>query len=186
MQKQICLLLSFTQSREVALLTCKDERLKGYFGNGTLGEYSSIWLARTLPEDGQLITLEFDPKHTKVAEENIRNAGLDYKIEVITDPALETLPTLKGRGFSDFDLIFIDADKLNNPYYLKWALGFPDQVRLLIIGDNVHNEDVIENNSDDINVHEVRQFIDLSYEESHIDSTAIQTVGIKGYDGFVL
>ncbi|MEV2354200.1 hypothetical protein ABND43_21255 [Paenibacillus larvae] len=76
--------MSFTQSREVALLTCKDERLKGYFGNGTLGEYSSIWLARTLPEDGQLITLEFDPKHTKVAEENIRNAGLDYKIEVIT------------------------------------------------------------------------------------------------------
>ncbi|MEV2745751.1 hypothetical protein ABNB79_16940 [Paenibacillus larvae] len=104
----------------------------------------------------------------------------------MTDPALETLPTLKGRGFSDFDLIFIDADKLNNPYYLKWALGFPDQVRLLIIGDNVHNEDVIENNSDDINVHEVRQFIDLLYEESHIDSTAIQTVGIKGYDGFVL
>ncbi|NEU31245.1 O-methyltransferase [bacterium LRH843] len=153
---------------------------------GTLGGYSTVWLGRALPEDGQVITLEFNSNHAKVAVDNIRNAGLGNKVEVIVGPALESLPILKDKGFSSFDFIFIDADKSNNAHYLKWALEY-SKPGTVIIGDNiVRNGNVIDDHSEDLNVQGIRQFIDLLSEESRIDSTAIQTVGSKGYDGFVL
>ncbi|MDN4074149.1 O-methyltransferase [Fictibacillus terranigra] len=152
---------------------------------GTLGGYSSIWMARALPEDGKLITLEYSEKHAKVARENIRKAGLDEKIEVIVGPALESLPTLIGKGYSSFDLIFIDADKPNNPHYLKWALQL-SKPGTLIIGDNVvRNGKVVEENSQDSSVQGSRALLDLLSTEPKIEATAMQTVGSKGYDGFV-
>ncbi|MBL5801395.1 class I SAM-dependent methyltransferase [Bacillus sporothermodurans] len=132
------------------------------------------------------ISLEYEQKHAKVAEKNIRTAGLENKIEVIVGPALESLPTLKDRGFANFDLIFIDADKPNNPHYLKWALEY-SKSGTVIIGDNVVRKGrVIEDNIEDPSIQGIRQFIDLLSKEPRIDSTAIQTVGSKGYDGFVL
>jgi predicted O-methyltransferase YrrM len=153
---------------------------------GTLGGYSSVWLARALPEDGHLVTLEFSEKHAKVANENIRNAGLENKIDIIVGPALETLPSLKKKEFSSFDFIFIDADKQNNPNYLKWALEFSRSGTVIITDNVVRNGKVIEDDTEDPNVQGIRQFIDLLSEEPRIDSTTIQTVGAKGYDGFVL
>jgi len=167
-------------------LIAKLKGAKNILEIGTLGGYSSIWLARALPEDGRLVTLEYSQEHAKVAEENIKNAGLENKIEVMVGPALDTLPTLKEKGFTSFDLIFIDADKPNNPNYLKWALEL-SKPGTVIIGDNVvRNGHVIEEDNEDINVKGIRQFIDLLSEESRIESTAIQTVGSKGYDGFVM
>ncbi|WP_241156771.1 O-methyltransferase [Bacillus sp. FJAT-42376] len=150
---------------------------------GTLGGYSSIWLARALPGDGHLTTLEYDPKHAEVAKENIRNAGLEQKVEIVTGAALDTLPGLKGKKF---DFIFIDADKPNNPHYLKWALELANP-GAVIIGDNVvRGGHVVDGDAEDASVKGVQQFIDLLSEDPRIDATAIQTVGSKGYDGFAI
>lgn len=153
---------------------------------GTLGGYSTVWLARALPEDGHLVTLEFSQKHAEVARKNIKNAGFENTIDIIVGPALESLPTLKNKGFSSFDFIFIDADKQNNPGYLKWALELSKPGTVIIMDNVVRNGKVIENSSDDPNVQGIRQFVDLLAKEPRIDSTAIQTVGSKGYDGFVI
>ncbi|MDN4526010.1 O-methyltransferase [Fictibacillus fluitans] len=153
---------------------------------GTLGGYSSIWMGRALPEDGLLITLEYSQKHAQVAKENIKKAGLETKIEIIVGPALETLPTLKDIGYPSFDLIFIDADKPNNPHYLKWALEY-SHPGTVIIGDNVvRNGRVVDEKSVDPGVKGSRELIDVLAKESRIEATALQTVGSKGYDGFVI
>jgi predicted O-methyltransferase YrrM len=153
---------------------------------GTLGGYSSIWLARALPADGKLVTLEYSEKHAEVARKNIAAAGLEDKIEVIVGPALDSLPLLKEKGYSHFDFIFIDADKPNNPHYLKWAITY-SKSGTVIIGDNVvRNGKVIDENSSDDKIKGVQEFIELLGAETRIDAAAIQTVGTKGYDGFVL
>lgn len=167
-------------------LLAKLKRAKNILEIGTLGGYSSVWLGRALPDDGHLITLEFDQKHARVARKNIGMAGLDKKIDVMVGPAIETLSTFEEKGYSNFDFIFIDADKPNNPNYLKWALKLA-RPGAVIIGDNVVRDGlVIDGDSNDLSVQGIRQFIDLLSEDSRIDSTAIQTVGAKGYDGFVL
>lgn len=153
---------------------------------GTLGGYSTIWLARALPEAGRLVSLEFEHDHVVMAEDNLRLAGLAGKVEVIEGPALDTLATLEARGYAPFDFIFIDADKPNNPHYLKWALQLA-RTGAVIVADNVVREgEVIQAESTDDRVQGIRHFMDLLSAEPRIEATALQTVGSKGYDGFVL
>ncbi|MGD6818480.1 O-methyltransferase [Metabacillus sp. 113a] len=167
---------------KLLFLLAKMKGAKSILEIGTLGGYSSIWLARALPEDGHLTTLEYEPKHAEVAEKNIQKAGLADKISVLVGPALDTLPTLSKK----FDFIFIDADKPNNPNYLKRALDLAEP-GAVIIGDNVVREgEVMEESSGDPSIIGVREFIQLLADDPRIDSTGIQTVGSKGYDGFAI
>jgi predicted O-methyltransferase YrrM len=153
---------------------------------GTLGGYSTIWLARALPENGRLITLEANPAYAEVAEANIARAGLSHVVDVRVGQAIETLPLLAQEGIAPFDLIFIDADKPNNAEYLEWSLKL-SRPGTVIIGDNVvRNGAVADASSTDRNVVGVRRFFDLMAENPRLSATAIQTVGSKGYDGFSL
>lgn len=151
---------------------------------GTLGAYSTIWMARELPPGGRLITLEADPLHARVARENITLAGLDKVVTLREGPALDSLATLEDAA--PFDVIFIDADKPNNPYYLQWALKY-SRPGTLIIGDNVVRDGEVTNpNSTDDRVQGVRRFIEMMHNDPRLTVTALQTVGIKGWDGFTL
>jgi len=153
---------------------------------GTLGGYSSIWMARALPADGRLTTLEFSPKHAEVARANIARAGLEKIVEIRVGPALETLAKMEKEGTEPFDLIFIDADKPNNPNYLPWALKF-SRPGTLLIGDNIVREgEVADPSSTDPNVQGQRRFLELMAAEPRLSTTALQTVGSKGYDGFAM
>lgn len=153
---------------------------------GTLGGYSTIWMARALPEDGKLITLEVVPLHAEVARSNIAAAGLDGKVEVRTGDALGQLAEMEREQTAPFDFIFIDADKPNNPNYLQWALRFSRPGTVIVCDNVVRNGEIIREDSPDPRVNGVREFFDLLEEEKAITAAAIQTVGSKGYDGFVL
>lgn len=151
---------------------------------GTLGGYSTIWMARELPEDGELLTLEADPRHAAVARENLRLAGVDKQVTLREGPALQTLESLGDRP--PFDLIFIDADKPSNPDYLRWALRY-SRPGTLIIGDNVVRDgEVVNPRSEDARVQGVRRFIEMMARDPRLTVTALQTVGSKGWDGFTL
>ncbi len=158
---------------------------------GALGGYSTIWLARALPVGGRLITLEANPHYAKVALANLASAGLADIVEVRVGPALQTLPELLADGEGPFDVIFIDADKQNNPGYLEWSLKL-SAPGTVIIADNVVRAGVIldPEGSDpglgDAGVLGVRRFYELLAVEQRVSATAIQTVGAKGHDGFVL
>lgn len=149
---------------------------------GTLGGYSAIWLARALPAGGELITLEYDPKHADVARENIRAAGLADRVTVITGAALETLPTLSGL----FDFSFIDADKKSNPEYFQWALKLSRQGSVIVVDNVVREGRVIETDSNDANIEGIRRLNTVIAAEPRVSATAIQTVGVKGYDGLAI
>jgi predicted O-methyltransferase YrrM len=153
---------------------------------GTLGGYSTIWLARALPADGSLITLEANPEYARVAHANIARAGLDGVVELRVGPALETLPRIADEGRGPFDLIFIDADKAGYPDYLPWALELSRPGSLIIADNIVRDGAVIDATSDDPHIKGVRRFNELMAAEPRLSSTAIQTVGSKGYDGFAL
>jgi predicted O-methyltransferase YrrM len=149
---------------------------------GTLGGYSTIWLARALPDGGTLVTLEADPGYAAVARANVARAGLSHAVEIRVGPALVTLPELE----SPFDLIFIDADKPHNPEYLGWALAL-SRPGTVIVGDNVVRDgEIADAGSGDPRVQGIRRFFELVAAEPRLDATAIQTVGSKGWDGFVL
>ena len=153
---------------------------------GTLGGYSTIWLARALPENGRLITLESEPMHADVARANIARAGLAKLVEVRVGRAQETLPQLAAQGSGPFDLIFIDADKVSYAEYFAWALKLSRRGSL-IIADNVVRKGAVANPaSEDANVQGVRRFNEVLAAESRVSATAIQTVGSKGYDGFAI
>jgi predicted O-methyltransferase YrrM len=151
---------------------------------GTLGGYSTIWLARALPDDGKLITLEYDPKHAEVAQENVAAAGLGDRVDQRVGPALDELPRILDAGEGPFDLVFIDADKNNQDKYLAWALDLT-HVGSVVIGDNVVRAGRTVGGTDD-GSEGLRRFIDLLAAEPRIDATALQTVGSKGWDGFAL
>ncbi|BCQ39411.1 hypothetical protein ERHA54_20140 [Erwinia rhapontici] len=151
---------------------------------GTLGGYSTLWLARALPEDGKVITLEYEAHHAEIAAQNIRRAGLESKVTIRVGAALDTLPTLADAA--PFDMIFIDADKRNNPAYLEWAIQY-SRSGTLIIGDNVvRNGRVADGDTSDWNIQGVRDFLSQMGSDPRLDATAIQTVGAKGWDGFSL
>ncbi len=151
---------------------------------GTLGGYSTIWLGRALPSDGRLITLEYSPKHAKVATANIARAGLGDKVEVRVGAALDILPSLESEA--PFDLIFIDADKPNNPGYFAWAVKLSRPGTLIIMDNVVRSGGVIDADSTDPGVMGVRQFTSDVAAEKRVTATALQTVGAKGYDGLML
>jgi predicted O-methyltransferase YrrM len=153
---------------------------------GTLGGYSTIWLARALPEDGQLISLELNPKHADVARGSIERAGLSKKVEIRLGRALDTLPRLAGEGLGPFDLIFIDADKASIPQYFDWSVKLSRPGSVIIVDNVVRKGAVIEADSGDEDVQGVRRLNDLLTAEKRVTATTIQTVGSKGYDGFTV
>ncbi|MFS0556051.1 O-methyltransferase [Brevibacillus sp. 179-C9.3 HS] len=153
---------------------------------GTLGGYSTIWLARALPADGRLITLEYDPKHAEVAKSNMTRAGLDHVVEVRVGLALDSLIQLHQENQGPFDFIFIDADKKGNPDYFQWALKLSRKGTVIITDNVVRNGQVVDDTSTDPNIVGVRQFTDLVADEQRVSATVVQTVGSKGYDGFAI
>jgi len=153
---------------------------------GTLGGYSTIWLARALPADGRLISLEVDPKHAEVAQTNLDRAGLSSAVEIRLGPALDTLPKLVSEGRGPFDLIFIDADKPGYADYLKWSLKLARQGTLIIADNVVRKGAVADSGSKDENVQGIRKFNEALAAEKRVTTTVIQTVGSKGYDGLAL
>jgi predicted O-methyltransferase YrrM len=153
---------------------------------GTLGGYSTIWLARSLPRDGELLTLEVEPRHAEVAAANIAHAGFADMVEVRTGPAADSLAALVREGARPFDFVFIDADKAGYPAYLEWALKLTWPGSLILADNMVRGGAVIEEDSKDAAVQGVRKFNQLLAGNERLAATAIQTVGAKGYDGFVL
>jgi predicted O-methyltransferase YrrM len=151
---------------------------------GTLGGYSTIWLARALPADGALVTLELDPKHAAVARENIARAGLGSMVELRIGPAADSLAVLEDEGVAPFDFIFIDADKPSNSTYLQWALRLSRVGSVIIVDNVVRDGAIVQADHPDPRVQGTRQFIDLLSAEPRVEATLIQTVGAKGYDGF--
>jgi predicted O-methyltransferase YrrM len=153
---------------------------------GTLGAYSTIWLARALPPGGRLVTLEMNPGHAELARANLEGAGLQDVADVRLGPALETLPALEREGKGPFDFVFIDADKASIPAYFSWAIRL-GRVGTVIVVDNVIRKGaLIDPSNQDPNVVGVRRFHEALAAEPRVSATTVQTVGSKGYDGFTL
>jgi len=148
---------------------------------GTLAGYSAIWMARALPPDGQLITLEYETKHAEVARRNIERAGLAERVEIRVGAALEILPHLRG----PFDLVFIDADKPSNPDYFEWALKLSRPGGLIVV-DNVVRSGGVANPKGDASARGTRRMFEIIAAEPRVTATAVQTVGSKGWDGVCL
>jgi predicted O-methyltransferase YrrM len=153
---------------------------------GTLGGYSTIWLAQALPPDGRLITLEFEPRHAEVARANIDRAGLSDIVEIRIGKALDLLPQIDAEASAPFDLIFIDADKANTANYFDWALRLTRPGSIILVDNVVRKGAILDPNSDDANVQAMRSFIEKLGDTPGIFTTALQTVGGKGYDGFII
>ncbi|WDR03152.1 O-methyltransferase [Devosia algicola] len=153
---------------------------------GTLGGYSAIWMARALPDHGQLVTMEFEERHAAVAKTNIKNAGLSAKVDIRVGKGADLLPKLASEGGAPFDLIFIDADKPSNPIYLDWALKLSRSGTVIICDNVIREGGVIDATSDDVNVNGARAAFDFFANHSNVTATAIQTVGAKNYDGFAI
>jgi predicted O-methyltransferase YrrM len=153
---------------------------------GTLGGYSTIWMARALPAGGRLITLEADPKHAEVARGNIARAGLSDIVDLRVGLALDLLPGVAADMRAPFDLVFIDADKPNNPEYFARSLELTRVGGLIIIDNVIRNGAVTDKNNSDPSVQGVRRMNDMLRREKRVTATALQTVGSKGYDGFAL
>jgi predicted O-methyltransferase YrrM len=153
---------------------------------GTLGGYSTIWLARALPEGGRLLSLEFEPKHAEVARANLARAGLDGIVEVRVGRAADSLAKLVDEGTEPFDLVFIDADKPGYPDYLDWSLKLT-RPGSLIVADNVVRGGAVADpaNRDDLVV-AIRRFLERLATDPRVKATVIQTVGVKGYDGLAI
>jgi len=153
---------------------------------GTLGGYSGTWLARALPSDGRLVTLELDPHHAEVARGNFARAGLAERVDVRVGRALDSLPKLADEGLGPFDLVFIDADKAGYPDYLTWSLRLSRSGTLIVADNVVRRAAIDEPTSDDPNVRGIRRFNEMLAREKRVSATIFQTVGVKGYDGLAV
>ena len=153
---------------------------------GTLGGYSTIWLARALPPGGRVLSLEFNPKHAEVAKSNLQRAGLSDRVEIRVGAALDSLPIIQDQGLGPFEFIFIDADKPNNPGYLEWAIKLSRPGTLIIVDNVVRDGAVADSSSADPTIEGTRRMFELMAGDSRLSSTALQTVGSKGYDGFAM
>jgi predicted O-methyltransferase YrrM len=153
---------------------------------GTLGGYSTIWLARALPKSGCLITLELMPKHAEVARANLERAGVAHLVEIRVGKALDLLKKMEKEGAIAFDLIFIDADKSNGPAYLKWALDHTRKGGLIIVDNVVRDGEIVNAKSADPDIKGSRRVFEMMAAEPRLTATALQTVGSKGYDGLAI
>jgi predicted O-methyltransferase YrrM len=153
---------------------------------GTLGGYSTTWMARALPPDGRIVSLEFKQLHADVARQNLRNAGVSDRVEIRVGPALESLPGVQSEGLGPFDFIFIDADKRSNPHYLDWALKLSRPGTVILVDNVVREGEVVDADSADPDIQGTRSCIGLMAANARLSTTALQTVGAKGYDGFAL
>jgi predicted O-methyltransferase YrrM len=151
---------------------------------GTLGGYSTIWLARAVGDDGQVVSLEIDPHHAAVARTNVDAAGVGDRVDIRVGRAVDTLATMTGEP--PFDLVFIDADKPSNPHYLRAAMLLSRPGTVIICDNVVRDGRVVDRNSADPSVIGTRALFDMIADESRLDATAIQTVGAKGWDGFAI
>jgi predicted O-methyltransferase YrrM len=153
---------------------------------GALGGYSTIWLARALPDEGRLITLELNAKRADIARRNVARAGLGGKVDVRAGAALATLPKIEAEGLGPFDFVFIDADKINNAAYLEWGLRLSRPGTAIVVDNVVRDGAVVDASSADPDVVGVRRMFEAMAREPRLSATAIQTVGAKGWDGFAL
>lgn len=153
---------------------------------GTLGGYSTVWLARALPTDGKLISLEVSSKHAEVARRNVNNAGLSGVVDVRVGRALDLLPGIAAAGEGPFDLMFVDADKPSNPEYFDWAVRLARKGSLIVIDNVVRGGAVADGDSFDPNVKGVRSLAERMAADKRVSATVIQTVGVKGYDGLAI
>jgi predicted O-methyltransferase YrrM len=167
--KFLCLLAGAMQARRILEI-------------GTLGGFSTIWLARGAGPQGRVVTLEYEPKHAEVARANLERAGVGDRVQVKVGAALDTLPTVTG---GPFDLVFIDADKENNVAYLQWAVKLSRPGAVIVV-DNVIRDGRVLAESDDAKVAATRETLQVMGEHPHLDTAVIQTVGVKGWDGFAL
>jgi len=153
---------------------------------GTLGGYSTIWMARALPRGGRIVSLEYNPKHADVARKNLESAGLSKHVDIRVGRALDSLPVLASSDAGPFDLIFIDADKRSNPQYLEWALKLARVGTVILVDNVVRDGKVADAKSADEDIRGTRRMTALMAREPRLSATVLQNVGVKGYDGFAL
>ena len=177
--------VSAAQGKMLNLLV-RVTRSKRILEIGTLGAYSTIWLARGLDPGGRLTTLEMDPRHAEVALENLTRAGLRDLVEIRVGKALDSLPVLERERAGPFDLVFIDADKENNPLYIEWAVRLGRPGTLVVVDNVVRKGSVLDSASADAAIIGTRRAYDVAGSHPRLAATVIQTVGTKGHDGFML
>jgi predicted O-methyltransferase YrrM len=153
--------------------------------NGTLGGYSTICLARALPDGGRLVTLEAEPRHAEIARANIARAGLADRVEIRVGPALETLPGVEADNLGPFDLAFVDADKAGIPDYFRWALKLSRPGSLIVIDNVVRHGAIVDPDRREPDVEAIRRVADIIRGEPRVEALALQTVGVKGHDGLI-
>ncbi len=171
---------------KLLMLLARAQNARRILEIGTLGGYSTIWLARALPRDGRLVTLELEPKHATVARANIARAGLAEKVDVRVGPALESLKKLVAEKHEPFDFVFIDADKTGYPDYLTWSLKLAHRGTMIIADNVVRDGAIADAKSEDRSVQAVRHMNEMLAKEPRISATVLQTVGTKGYDGWAI
>lgn len=150
---------------------------------GTLGGYSTLWLARALPHGGQVVTLELEPRHAEIARANLQNAGMADRVDVRVGRAADLLRALVAGNTAPFDLIFIDADKPNNPTYLEWAVKLSRKGTLIVVDNVIRDGKIADTDSTDPAITGTRRMFEMLAAHPSLEATALQTVGSKGYDG---
>jgi len=153
---------------------------------GTLGGYSTIWLARGIRRGGRVVTLELEPRHAEIARANFDRAGVSEQVEIVVGRAADSLPVIAERGDEPFDMVFIDADKESNPIYLEWAIRLGRPGTVIVVDNVVRAGEVADPDNDDSMVVGARQAVEMLASDPRVDATALQTVGAKGWDGFAI